>query len=87
MLKGDIFFGEPSFQKKATPRKGVRTLIPVQPSKVIAVGLNYMGHAQESEQKSSKTSIFWLKAPISLIVDGCKIAIPFAENEVHSRPN
>ena len=37
--RGDIF-GSPTFEKKATPLKGVKTLTPVAPSKVIAVGLN-----------------------------------------------
>ena len=32
----------------ATPRKGLRTLTPVMPSKVIAIGLNYADHAEES---------------------------------------
>ena len=81
-LKGDVF-GSPSFQKKATPRKGVKTLIPVQPSKVIAVGLNYTDHAMESGLEPPKTPLFWLKAPTSLIADGGKIEIPFADHEVH----
>lgn len=81
-LKGDVF-GSPSFQKKATPRKGVKTLIPVQPSKVIAVGLNYTDHARESGLEPPKEPLFWLKAPTSLIPDGAKIDIPFPDHEVH----
>ncbi len=81
-LKGDVF-GSPSFQKKATPRKGVKTLIPVQPSKVIAVGLNYADHARESGLEPTKEPLFWLKAPTSLIPDGAKIDIPFSDHEVH----
>ena len=46
-LQGDVF-GSPSFDKKATPLKGVKTLTPVQPSKIIAVGLNYADHAREA---------------------------------------
>ena len=42
-LKGDIF-SAPAFQKTPIPKKGFRTLVPVQPSKVIAVGLNYSDH-------------------------------------------
>jgi len=37
-LRGDVF-GAPSFERKSTPRKGVKTLVPVVPSKIIAVGL------------------------------------------------
>jgi hypothetical protein len=36
-LHGDVF-GSPSFDKKAAPAKGVRTLTPVVPSKIVAVG-------------------------------------------------
>jgi hypothetical protein len=31
-LRGDVF-GSPSFDRKPTPRKGVKTLVPVVPSK------------------------------------------------------
>ena len=81
-LKGDVF-GSPSFQKRATPWKGVKTLTPVSPSKVIAVGLNYADHARESGKPVPKTPLFWLKAPTSLLPDGGKIEIPFEDNEVH----
>lgn len=81
-LKGDVF-GSPSFAKKSTPRKGIKTLIPVQPSKVIAVGLNYADHARESGLEPPKEPLFWLKAPTSLIADGGKIDIPFPNHNVH----
>ncbi len=79
-LKGDVF-GSPSFQKKALPLKGIKTLIPVVPSKVIAVGLNYADHALESGAPLPKEPLFWLKAPTSLIPDGGKIEIPFPEHK------
>lgn len=75
-LRGDVF-GSPSFDKKATPLKGVRTLIPVSPTKVIAIGLNYADHARESGKPLPKEPLFWLKATTSLIPDGAKIEIPF----------
>ncbi len=75
-LIGDVF-GSPSFEKKPTPLKGVKTLVPVVPSKVIAVGLNYADHARETGKPLPKEPLFWLKAPTSLIPDGAKIEIPF----------
>ena len=75
-LHGDVF-GSPSFDKKPTPWKGLRTLTPVNPSKVIAVGLNYADHARESGKPIPKEPLFWLKAPTSLIPDGAKIEVPF----------
>jgi len=75
-LKGDVF-GSPSFVKRAIPHKGVKTLIPVEPTKIIAVGLNYADHAQEANHPIPKQPLFWLKAPTSLIPDGGKIDMPF----------
>jgi 2-keto-4-pentenoate hydratase/2-oxohepta-3-ene-1,7-dioic acid hydratase in catechol pathway len=75
-LRGDVF-GSPSFDRKPTPRKGVKTLVPVVPSKIIAVGLNYADHARELGKPPPKEPLFWLKATTSLIPDGGKIEIPF----------
>lgn len=74
--QGDVF-GSPSFQKKPTPTKGLKTLTPVSPSKIIAVGLNYADHARESGKPLPKEPLFWLKATTSLIPDGGKIEVPF----------
>src|SRR3984957_1048072 len=75
-LLGDVF-GSPSFDRKATPRKGIRTLIPVMPSKIICVGLNYADHARETGKALPKEPLIWFKATTSLIPDGAKIEIPF----------
>lgn len=75
-LTGDVF-GSPSFDKKPMKLKGLRTLIPVSPSKVIAVGLNYADHAIESGKPLPKEPLIWIKASTSLIPDGAKIEIPF----------
>src|SRR3990172_3575366 len=60
-LQGDVF-GSPSFDKKPTPAKGLRTLTPVVPSKIIAVGLNYADHARETGKALPKEPLFWFKA-------------------------
>ena len=78
-LHGDVF-GAHSFDRKATPRKGLRTLTPVVPSKVIAIGLNYADHARESGQPLPKEPLFWFKANTSVIPDGAKIEIPFPQH-------
>jgi 2-keto-4-pentenoate hydratase/2-oxohepta-3-ene-1,7-dioic acid hydratase in catechol pathway len=75
-LHGDVF-GSPSFDKKPTPRKGVRTLLPVSPSKIIAVGLNYADHAREQNKPLPKEPLIWIKATTSLIPDGAKIEVPY----------
>jgi 2-keto-4-pentenoate hydratase/2-oxohepta-3-ene-1,7-dioic acid hydratase in catechol pathway len=78
-LRGDVF-GSPSFDKKPNPLKGVRTLTPVVPSKIIAVGLNYADHARESNKPLPKLPLFWFKATTSLLADGGKIEVPFSEH-------
>src|SRR4030095_5464318 len=80
-LKGDVF-GSPSFEKKATPAKGLKLLTPVAPSKLIAVGLNYSDHARESGLDLPKEPLFWCKAPTSLIPDGGKVEIPFPAHRI-----
>jgi 2-keto-4-pentenoate hydratase/2-oxohepta-3-ene-1,7-dioic acid hydratase in catechol pathway len=78
-LRGDVF-GSPSFEKKPLRAKGIRTLTPVAPSKIIAVGLNYADHARELGLPVPKEPLFWFKATTSLIPDGGKIEIPFANH-------
>jgi 2-keto-4-pentenoate hydratase/2-oxohepta-3-ene-1,7-dioic acid hydratase in catechol pathway len=73
-LHGDVF-GAPSFDKTPTPRKGVKTLVPVSPSKIIAVGLNYADHAREQNKPLPKEPLIWIKANSSLLPDGGKIEI------------
>ena len=58
-VQGDVF-GSPSFERKPMKIKGVRTLTPVVPSKVIAVGLNYADHAREHNKPLPKEPLFWI---------------------------
>ena len=78
-LRGDVF-ASPTFDKKPTPFKGVKTLTPVAPSKIFAIGLNYADHAREQNKALPKEPLFWFKAPTSLIPDGGKIEIPYPEH-------
>jgi 2-keto-4-pentenoate hydratase/2-oxohepta-3-ene-1,7-dioic acid hydratase in catechol pathway len=78
-LRGDVF-GSPSFDKKRISFKGLKTLTPVAPSKVIAIGLNYADHARETGKTLPKEPLFWLKAPTSVLPDGGKVEIPFPQH-------
>jgi 2-keto-4-pentenoate hydratase/2-oxohepta-3-ene-1,7-dioic acid hydratase in catechol pathway len=78
-LRGDVF-GSPSFDKKPLAFKGLKTLTPVAPSKIIAIGLNYADHARESGKPLPKEPLFWFKAPTSVLADGGKIEIPFPQH-------
>ena len=78
-LRGDVF-GSPSFDRKATPRKGIRALVPVVPTKIIAVGVNYLDHAREMGRELPKEPLIWFKANTSLLPDGGKIEVPFPDH-------
>ncbi|HEU5397187.1 MAG TPA: fumarylacetoacetate hydrolase family protein [Verrucomicrobiae bacterium] len=78
-VRGDIF-GAHSFERKAIPRKGVKTLVPVEPSKIICVGLNYADHARETGKELPREPLIWFKATTSLLPDGGKIEIPFPQH-------
>ena len=78
-LLGDPF-GDFDLSATVGEVSSLHLLPPVVPSKVIAVGLNYTDHAQESNLKPPKQPLFWLKAPTSLIPDGAKIDQPVAES-------
>jgi 2-keto-4-pentenoate hydratase/2-oxohepta-3-ene-1,7-dioic acid hydratase in catechol pathway len=88
MVEGELFrlhgdlFGSPSFDRKPSPTAGVRTLAPVVPSKIVAVGLNYADHARDTGKPLPKEPLFWFKAPSSLLPDGSKIEIPYPHHRV-----
>ncbi len=75
-LQGDVF-GSPTFDKTPTSFKGIKTLAPVCPSKIIAIGLNYADHAREAGKALPQQPLYWFKASTSLIADGAKIEVPF----------
>ena len=66
--------------QKPTPRKGVKTLVPVEPTKIIAIGLNYADHVREMGRELPKEPLFWFKATTSLLPDGGKIEVPYPQH-------
>lgn len=57
--------------------------LPVTPSKVIAVGLNYSDHIAEMMRTPLGTPLIWFKAPSSLLPHGRAIEIAFPEHQTH----
>ena len=55
--------------------------LPVAPSKLIAVGLNYADHIAEMKRTPLGTPLIWLKAPSSLLPHGGTIQIAFSEHK------
>lgn len=61
----------------------LRIDLPVQPSKVIAVGLNYAEHIAEMKRTPLGTPLIWFKAPSSLLPHEGTIEIAFPEHQTH----
>src|SRR6266436_736690 len=55
--------------------------IPVAPSKLIAVGLNYADHIAEMRRTPLGTPLIWFKAPTSLLPHNGTIEIAFPEHQ------
>jgi 2-keto-4-pentenoate hydratase/2-oxohepta-3-ene-1,7-dioic acid hydratase in catechol pathway len=55
--------------------------VPVAPSKVIAVGLNYAEHIAEMKRTPLGTPLIWFKAPSSLLAHEGSIEIAFPEHQ------
>src|SRR5947208_11661403 len=55
--------------------------LPVAPSKLIAVGLNYADHIAEMKRTPLDTPLIWFKAPSSLLPHNGAIEIAFPEHQ------
>src|SRR5213596_2710505 len=70
-----------------TPTGEVRKLadvdidLPVAPSKLIAVGLNYADHITEMKRTPLGTPLIWFKAPSSLLPHNGTIEVAFPEHQ------
>ena len=60
----------------------MKLLAPCNPTKIIAVGLNYRDHAQELGMPVPDTPIIFLKPPTTVIGPGDAILYPGASSRV-----
>src|SRR6478609_1250305 len=60
----------------------VKLLAPVEPSKIVCVGRNYLEHAAELGNKMPDEPLLFLKAPSALIASGAEIELPSASQQV-----
>src|SRR3982751_289618 len=95
----DTFFGEvlgdqvqplrQPYWQNIEPDGNVRCLtsldidVPVAPSKIIAVGLNYADHIAEMKRTPLGTPLIWFKAPTSLLPHEGTIEIAYPEHQTH----
>ncbi len=67
----------------AQPINEVQLLSPIpRPTKIIAIGLNYRDHAEETGQKLPKTPILFAKPPTAVIGHESSIIIPDGASQV-----
>jgi len=55
--------------------------LPVAPSKLIAVGLNYADHVAEMKRTPLGTPLIWFKAPTSLLPHNREVEIAFPDHQ------
>ena len=63
------------------PLATVQIEVPVAPSKLIAVGLNYADHIAEMKRTEFGAPLIWFKAPGSLLAHKGVVEIAFAEHQ------
>ena len=80
-IDGDIFT---QFQRSEAriPLEEVKLLPPVQPSKIICVGRNYVAHAKEHDAEVPKVPLIFFKPPSALIGPGGAIVLPPQSQQV-----
>lgn len=66
---------------KRVPRRSVRLLAPAEPSKVIAVGLNYQTHL--GVRSAAAYPGLFAKMPTSIIADGDTVVLPHDATNAH----
>ena len=62
--------------------KGVRVLAPVEPSKIVAVGLNYLDHAKEMNKPLPEEPLSFLKPSTAVIGSSDSIVVPVGVGRV-----
>jgi 2-keto-4-pentenoate hydratase/2-oxohepta-3-ene-1,7-dioic acid hydratase in catechol pathway len=60
----------------APPNGASAPRLPIQPSKIIGIGRNYLAHAKELGHEVPKAPLYFLKAPSSLLADGGTVLLP-----------
>jgi 2-keto-4-pentenoate hydratase/2-oxohepta-3-ene-1,7-dioic acid hydratase in catechol pathway len=80
VLRGPYWLGV-EFEGSVLPLGDLQIDLPVAPSKVIAVGLNYADHIKEMQRTPLGTPLIWFKAPSSLLPHRGRIEIAFPEHQ------
>lgn len=82
---GGELFGQLMPRERVGRLAELQLLPPVAPSKIVAVGLNYVDHVAESgsAQEVPEEPVLFMKPPTSLIGHGDRIVLPPGADPVH----
>lgn len=80
LLAGPFWLGAEE-TNEIVPLVGLRITVPIAPSKLIAVGLNYRDHIAEMKRTEIGSPLIWFKAPSSLLAHEGEIEIAFPEHK------
>ncbi len=80
-VKGDFFSSFEITEKEIDPNS-VKLLSPTMPSKIVAVGLNYVDHAKELKMDLPKNPIMFIKPQSTVIGPEDPIIYPETSNQV-----
>jgi 2-keto-4-pentenoate hydratase/2-oxohepta-3-ene-1,7-dioic acid hydratase in catechol pathway len=81
LVNGDIF-SEFQREEASISLEKAKLLAPVQPSKIICVGRNYVAHAQEHGAEVPEVPLLFFKPPSSLNGPGGTIVLPPQSQQV-----
>jgi 2-keto-4-pentenoate hydratase/2-oxohepta-3-ene-1,7-dioic acid hydratase in catechol pathway len=81
-LRQAFWLGLESADTPPIPLSQLTVGIPVAPSKIMAVGLNYHDHARERNKQAPKSPLTWLEAPTSLLASGGTIELPYTDHRI-----
>ncbi len=82
-LLGKPYWLDLDFTGEVVPLSDLQIDVPVAPSKLMAVGLNYADHIAEMKRTPLGTPLIWFKAPTSLLQHEGTIEIAFPEHQTH----
>lgn len=69
---------------EAALRSGRASVVaPVDPSKLVCIGLNYRRHAEEMNKPLPSEPFFFIKPSTAVVADGDAIELPPSSSEVH----
>lgn len=80
-VMGNIF-GDFTVAKEGVLLSCVKLLVPCEPTKIIAVGLNYSDHAKELKEEQRKAPVLFSKPTTALLPDGGTILWPCQSGQV-----